>query len=93
MKVNERISGHRASVFSEENFSQIYPAFHRNFSCAPAIFVFPSASEGPPRRPLITQAHWMIAAPIAGSLGRHGAPGSHFFYSRKIVIASGVSRC
>jgi hypothetical protein len=33
VKVNEGIAGHRTSVFSEENFSQIYPAFHRNFSC------------------------------------------------------------
>jgi hypothetical protein len=31
MEVNERIAGHRTSVFSEENFSQIYPAFQRNF--------------------------------------------------------------
>src|SRR5436305_15201575 len=44
MEVNERIAGHRASVFSEENFSQIYPAFHRNFSCAP-ISVIPSVAS------------------------------------------------
>jgi hypothetical protein len=29
MEVNERIAGHRTSVFSEENFSQIYPAMRR----------------------------------------------------------------
>jgi len=32
MKVNEGIAGHRTSVLNGENFSQIYPAFLRNFS-------------------------------------------------------------
>jgi hypothetical protein len=40
MKVNERIAGHRASVLSGQNFSQICPAFHRKFLVRPLSVAF-----------------------------------------------------
>jgi hypothetical protein len=87
MEVNERIAGHRTSVFSEENFSQIYPAMRRRSK--PQA---PNPKETPnlniqrdvSRRiflefvGLFGAWDWGLGFPLAGSYGRHGTPGMTF---------------
>src|SRR5437773_7956383 len=88
MEVNERIAGHRTSVFSEANFSQIYPAMR------PKIQTPNSKSQGNSKSQYSNECFLAVyygnlsvclelgicrlGFPLAGSFGRHGTPGLTF---------------